>query len=422
MIRHILLCLGCVQLLLTSASGETYRSKHFIIHSDLDPRYVQIIQVNAEAFYANMKSPYFRTGARTPVTIYYSKNQSDTFKLLRKHGRKNKAHRSYYVHDKAAIYTHRFTNEGTVIEIGTLFHEITHHFVRANFKDPPAWFNEGLACFFGNETRIVKGRVMLGEPNPWREAKLRERIEKGIKPNLKKLFPMTQKQLYNWPVGYNFSRALFYWLYESRKLGEYLQNARRNGYEVWVLEQTMHKPVNEINKELLEFIQKDCYAGAFLREGKRSKSEAKKEEAFLKALKLKPNYRKAKLELARCYYRRGDYKQCRSWLWGILRFPESGEHRDAAEQMGHSYYEEKSYVKALEYYQKALEYSDYYECKYELYYWMANCYHYLKDRATAKELHKVFLDNNWEPEKDPRKVAYAKKYQKWEEKKDSEKD
>lgn len=410
--RHVILCFGWLLLSFRSGFAETYKSDHFIIHSDLDPRYVQFIQANAEAYYENMTKQYFRTGGGKPITVYYSKTQSETFQLLRNRGHKTEAHSSYYVSDEAAIYTYRIANNGGIVDIGTLFHEITHHFVRSNFKDPPVWFNEGLACFLGNETRIVKGKIEVGEPEPWREEDLKERIEKDIKPNLKRLFPMTQKQLYDWPIGYNFSRAFFYWLYESGKLEEYLQNVRKNGFEIWVLEQTVHKPVNEINKELLAFIQKDCYAGAYLGQGLRNRNEVQKREAFLKALELKPNYRKAKLELALCCYRAGDYKQCRSWLGDILLFPESSEYRKATEYMGHSYSREGDYVKAIEYYEKSLEYSDYYEYKYNLYYWIANCHHYLKDYATAKKFYKMFLDGNWEPEKDPKEVAYAKEYQK----------
>jgi tetratricopeptide (TPR) repeat protein len=409
---HVILCFGWLLLSFRSGFAETYKSDHFTIHSDLDPRYVQFIQANAEAYYKNIVGQYFQTGGGKPLTIYYSKTQSETFQLLRKHGHKTEAHSSYYVPNEAAIYTHRLTNEGVILEIGTLFHEITHHFVSSNFKDPPAWFNEGLACFLGDETRIVKGGIKVGEPSPKREEELKERTEKGIKPNLKRLFPMTQKQLYDWPIGYNFSRALFYWLYENRKLEEYLQNVQKDGYELWVLEQTVHKSVNEINKELLAFIQKDCYAGAYLRQGWRSRNEAQKREAFLKALQLKPNYRKAKLELALCFYRSGDYKQCRSWLRDILQFPESSEYRDATEYMGHSYYKEGNYTEALEYYQKSLEYSDYYEYKYNLYYGIACCHHNMKDYTKAKKFYKMYLDNNWESEKYPKEVAYAKEYHK----------
>ena len=404
----------------TNAFAESYKSEHFIIHSDLDPRYVRFVQANAEAYYRNMVGRYFRTGWRKPLTIHYSKTHSDTFRLLREHGHKLKARYSYYVPSVPAIYTHQFTKEGGRISWGTLFHEITHHFVHLNFQNPPAWFNEGLACFFGNETQVVKGRITLGRPNPGRERKLRERIEKGIRPNIKRLCSMSREELYNWPVGYHFSRALFYWLYETGELKEYLWNVRRKGYAFAVLEETVSKSYKEIHAELLAFIKSDCYAGACLQDGRLAKDNNSKKEAFRKALDLRPYYHSAHFELANCHYRAKDYSKCRAHLQQILADPGSIEYRRAAKQMGHSYYYEKDYARALEYYQMAVEYSEYNEYKYELYYWMANCYRYLKDYETAKKLYKMFLDNNWEPKRLSKSVEYAKKYQQWYEQKSTE--
>lgn len=392
--------------------GETYESKHFTIYSDLDPRYVKVVQANAEAYFTDMVGRYFKNGGGKRVKIYFSETQSDTFKLLRKRGHKNKTNRSFYVYKDSSIYTHRFTKGGHEIEIGTLFHEITHHMVRLNFKDPPIWLNEGLACFLGNETRIVRGKAVVGQPNPWRERELKERIEKGIRPNLKRLFPMTQKELYKWPIGYNFSRALFYWLHESGKLEEYLQNAEKDGYDISVLEKTVNKSVNEINKELLEFIQKYCYAGAYVHEGQRVRSKAKEKEMFTKAVELLPDYSKGLFELGLCYYREKDYDNCRKYLNRILEDPDSIHYMNASDYIGRCYYYEKDYPKALEYFKKALAYSEYYDRSYKICFWIANCYHYMKDHAGAQEFYKIFFDNNWEPEDMAEQVKYAENYQK----------
>ena len=399
-----LFCLGDV-------SGETYQSKHFTIHSDLDARYVRLMQANAEAFLTDISRRYFRGVTGKRVTIYLSESQSETFKLLRKHGHKSKTNRSYYVTKTNTIYTHRLSRSGSRIdEIGTLFHEIVHHLVHSNYKNPPIWFNEGLATFLGDENRILNGKVALGNPDIRRAKKLKERIEKGVRPNLKRLFPMTQKQLYNWPVGYNFSRALFYWLYETGELEDYLQNARKEGFEVLVLEQTVGKKVNEINRELLDFIKEYCYAGAYVYEGVRTRDSGRKKELFEKALGLRAHYGTAKLELSLCYYREKDYNQCKKYLKQILMGPESIEYPVAAKQLGHCYYVEKDYTEALKYYEKSLEHSEYRQSKYELYYHMANCYYYLNEREETKRLHREFLDNCWETEKFANKIAYSKKY------------
>ena len=84
--------------------------------------------------------------------------------------------------------------------------------------------------------------------------------------------------------------------------------------------------------------------------------------------------------------------------------------------MGHSYYSAKKHAEALRYYRKSVEYSDFNEYKYELYHWMANCYHLLKDYPEAIKYHKMFLDNNWEPERLAKLVDNSRKYLQWSEK------
>lgn len=406
-----LLCFGFTLLCFTGAFAKSYQSKHFIIYSDLDARYVQFIQANSEAYYENLEGRYFRKGWPKPLIIYYSKTQSDTHKLLKKHGLKSDIDYGRYVDSVPAVYTHRLMDGGWGSGWGTLFHEITHHFIELNYRNPPAWFNEGLACFLGEQTRIVKGKLTIGRPNPWREQILRDKIEKGLRPSIKRLFSTSTKQFYGWSIGYHFARAFFYWLHESGELEKYLQNVQEKGYELSVLEETVSNPYGKINIELLRFIKKNCYAGAYLKDGQRTRDRTQKKQAFLKALELKPDYQAAQLELAWCYYHSKDYEKCRENLEQILNNPESIEYRGAVKLMGDCYCVEKDYTQALEYYQRALEYSDYYEYKYELCYWMAHCYHYLKDYVTAKKLYKKFLDNNWEPERLSKKVKYAEEYE-----------
>ena len=418
--KCILLCFCWTFLFFTNAFAESYKSEHFIIHSDLDPRYVRFVQANAEAYYRNMVGRYFRTGWRKPLTIHYSKIESDTQKLLKEHGHNAEGCYGRYINSTPAVYTHRLMNNGSLSGWGTLFHEITHHFVHLNYRSPPAWFNEGLACFLGEHTRIVKGKLTVGRPNPWREQILRDKVEKGTKPSIKRLFSTSTKEFYHWPLGYHFARAFFYWLHESGQLERYLRNVQERGYKLSVLEKTVSKPYGRINVELLKFIRKNCYAGAYLKDAWLTKDNAKKKEALQQAFELKPDYQPAQLQLARCYYFSKDYTKCREVLKEILECPQSIEYRSAAKVLGNCYYCEKDYARALKYYQKALDYSDCDEYKYELYYWMANCYRYLKDYETAKKLYKMFLDNNWEPKRLSKSVEYAEKYQQWYEQKSTE--
>ncbi|MGA1979183.1 MAG: hypothetical protein ABSG99_01265 [Sedimentisphaerales bacterium] len=408
--KQIFLCVCWIVLLFTNAFAKDYQSSHFIIRSDLDPCYVQFVRANAEAYYQNLQGRYFQNGWQKPLTIYYSRTQSDTQQLLNKHGHEDKVNYGLYESSMPAVYTHQFMDNGELSGWGTVFHEITHHFIQLNYRDCPAWFNEGLACFLGEQTRIVKGKLTVGRPNPWREQILRNEIEQGRRPNIKRLLSSSTEQFNDWDLGYHFARAFFYWLHETGRLEQYLKNVRKKGYELPVLEETVSDPYGKINVELSKFIKKDCYAGAYLKDGQQTEDHAQKIQAFLKALELKPDYQTAQLELAECYYRSRDYEKCRENLKQILDDPESIEYRQAAALMANTYYNEKGYSKALEYYNKAWEYSDYYEYKYRTAYQIGNCFYYLKDPESAKQWYKKFLDCKWEQESMKAGADYARKY------------
>jgi tetratricopeptide (TPR) repeat protein len=302
-------------------------------------------------------------------------------------------------------------DDGSLSGWGTLFHEVTHHFVELNYKNPPAWFNEGLACLFGEQTRAVKGKLLIGKPNPWREYALREMIENRENIDIRHLTTLSTKEFYG-PGNKNYhpARALFYWLYETGNLKPYLRSVRLKGYSVSVLEETLGKSSDEINNELLSFIKKNCYAGAFVQQARLLKTPSEKIPLLTKALELKPDYCVAWLELARCRMANGNYPACRENLKHILDAPVSGEYPEAAFLMGGSFYREKNFSQALIYYQRALDYADYNEDMYEVYHWMGNCYHFLKDNRAASQMHAKFLELNWEPQRLAKLVDYSKKY------------
>jgi len=410
--RYLLVCFSWIILIFTNAFAETYHSKHFIIESPLDSRYINFIQLNIEAYYENMAGHYFAKGWGKPLKIYYLEKQADSQELLNKHGDKYEIGYGYYTGNSTpVIYTHRFMNDGGVTGWGALFHEITHHFVGQNYEKIPTWFNEGLATFLGERTKIVKGKLTVGRPNSRRERILRNMIENGQEINIKFLTSLTtENKFHKWEPAYHVARAVFYWLYETNLLDKYLTNVQQKGYGLSVLEETAGKSYREINKELLAFIKAKCYQAAYYEDGCLAKDIEEKKKFFEKALVIKPDYQPATLELARCFYENKDYEKCRVFLKPILGDLQSTEYRDAAYLTGGSYYEESLYTKALEYYEKAWEYSDYNEYKHELAYWIANCYNCLADQENAKQWYKRFLEENWDPKHCAKWVAYAQDY------------
>ena len=408
--KIILLCFCCVFILVTRSPASDYQCEHFIIDSNLEPGYVQFIQANAEAYFKNLKSLYFLRSWREPLLIYYSRTQSDTRELLSKHGHKAEVDYGRYIYKVPAIYTHQFMDSGEHTGWGTLFHEITHHFIQLNYDKPPAWFDEGLASFLGEQTQIVNKRITVGRPNPRREQILRDKIEEGLRPNIKRLFSTSNEQFDNWDLGRHFARAFFCWLHENGYLKDYLRNVRKKGYELSVLEETVSQTYGKINVEFSRFIKQHCYAGAYLQDSRQAEDQTQREQTLLKALELKPDYKAAQLELAKCCYHTKNYEKSRENLEQILDDPECIEYRQAVTLLASTYYAQKNYSKALKHYKIGWKYSDYYEYKYRLAYKIGNCYHHLKNYERAKIWYKKFLDCRWEPESMKAQADYALKY------------
>ncbi len=408
--KQIFWCFCIALLLFSRAFAKNYRSKHFAIYSDLDPCYVQLVQANVEAYYKNLHEQYFPLGWREPLIIYYSKSQSDTQRLLKRNGLKAEVEYGFYDPNVPAVYTHQFMDDGESNCRGTLFHEIAHRFIHLNYHDCPAWFDEGFACFLGAHTQIVRGKLIAGRPNPWREKILRSKIEGDRRPNIKRLFSSSRERFQEWDLGCHFARELFCWLHETDRLKQYLENVREKGYELSVLEETVSDSYGRINIGLLKYIRKNCYAGAYLEDGRETDDREQKMQACLKALELKPDYQTARLELADCFYRSGDYENCRQKLKEILEGPECFEFQQAASLMANTYYDQKDYSSALEYYKKAWKYSDYYEYKHRLAYQIGNCFYYLKDPDNTICWYKKFLNCNWEQESMKASVDYAREY------------
>lgn len=103
---------------------------------------------------------------------------------------------------------------------GTLVHEIVHPFVRANFPDCPAWFNEGLGSLY-EQCRERNGEI-VGLTN-WRLAGLQRAIRKGRVPSFAHLTGTTDDEFYNEDRGTNYAQAryLCYYLQEKKLLRKY---------------------------------------------------------------------------------------------------------------------------------------------------------------------------------------------------------
>lgn len=394
-------------LLSMSVSGERYLSEHFEIISDLDSRYVEILQKNVEGYYDNMVARFFDTGWDEPLKIYYFESQSDTQNYL---GNDYKMHYGIYIPSRNAIFTHRKMDDGDLAGLGTVFHEITHHFVRHNYKNPPTWFNEGLTCFLSEQSRLIQGYLKIGHPNLWREHALREMIENGTVIDVRHYTKLNGDSFYRNRSNYHPVRALFYWVYSMGMLEDYLQNVQHNGYGLDVLESSVGMDVSGINEALLTFIQQYCYAGAYVQDSHIASAFEEKEKLLQASLNLYPRYSRAQLELGKLYYYNKDNGKCQDVLLSLLNDNRTVEYKDANLFLARSYYAQKKVDVALSYYEKAIEYSLCDEYHYQIYFWIGNCHVMLGNKDSAVLAFEQFLQYNWEPERLAEWCKFAQNY------------
>jgi hypothetical protein len=123
---------------------------------------------------------------------------------------------------------------------GTLVHEIVHPFMRANFPQCPAWFNEGLASLY--EQSAEQSGHIRGLVN-WRYQGLEQDIKAGKLTSFRQLTAMSDNEFYGGPDNPKYSdhyaqaRYLCYYLQEKGLLvkfyREFSASARTDptGYE-----------------------------------------------------------------------------------------------------------------------------------------------------------------------------------------------
>ena len=408
---------ACLLLSSHPASAEqTYQTRHFRIVSPLDPRFVRAIELNAEAYYDGMTPRYFPQGFDQPLVIYYAKTQADTRRALRGTGVGDVGYGLYLgtvptlFGGQPVLYTHRIMDGGGLSLWGTLFHEITHHFIQLNYGRCPAWFNEGLASFLGERTRIVKHTLTIGRANPWREQILRDLIDRGLQVDVNRLVSFSDEEFYRAKEGYHVSRAVFFWLYTHGKLDEYLSAVKEQGFGLSTLETVTSRSAEEINRALLDFIKKRCYPAAFLADADSTTDRVRKTAAYHRALGIQPDFQPALVEWAKVLHDEREFKQCRETVESVLRDPQSADYVDAAWVAGNCDYMQQRYPEALREYQLAADAAQYREDQYQLYYWIASCYHDLGNVVAAKEWYQKFLDNDWEPEDHPEWTSVARSH------------
>jgi hypothetical protein len=171
---------------------------------------------------AKLKQDYFASDPREIITVWLFKDDAS----YRQHTKAvfNDTPTTPYGYYSAA---HRalIMNIGT--GTGTLVHEIVHPFVRSNFRNCPAWFNEGLGSLY--EQCGERDGHIVGYTN-WRLPGLQRAIQLGIVPSFQELTGTSDSEFYGADKGTNYSQAryLCYYLQEQGKLQAFYREFVRN--------------------------------------------------------------------------------------------------------------------------------------------------------------------------------------------------
>ncbi len=178
-----------------------------------------------------LKKDYFRKDPTEILDIWLFRDrasyQRHTWKIFHD---KSTTPFGYYSHEHKAMVMNIATGGGTLV------HEIVHPFMRSNFPQCPAWFNEGLGSLY-EQSRARNGHI-VGNTN-WRLAGLQKAIRAARVPSFKTLTGGTEYQFYKQDPGTNYSQAryLCYYLQEHGLLVKFYRQFVTNhktdptGYE-----------------------------------------------------------------------------------------------------------------------------------------------------------------------------------------------
>lgn len=141
---------------------------------------------------------------------------------------------------------------------GSILHETTHRFIKADFPDAPSWFDEGFASL--NEKSVFKNGNLIGEFS-FRILPLRRAINDNTYTGLKHLMQTDDEELYGKRTSYYYaqSRYLLMYLQEKGFLEKFYKTFRdsykKDNTGISQLEDITGKSIQTLDEELLDYIK-----------------------------------------------------------------------------------------------------------------------------------------------------------------------
>jgi hypothetical protein len=282
---------------------------HFRVISDTSPRYHRMVGGVLEQFY-QLVHPRFFEREMAPLPFYLIDGGTDFARFMTARGLPNADGYGLYEADSRVLYARRYFPDGRESGVGTLFHEVMHAMLHAEFGPamPAAWFNEGFASLF-EQGRVLRGQWVYGNPNPWREAPFRVAFEAGEVPALARLlrapdsaFGLEAAQRNTW---YNAGRSLFLSVLLQQgepALRAFVQSLRAGAAPERALEKATGLPLAQVESQWHRSIREVNYGGDYLERGSRPDGFA----ILVEGARLHPGYGNLRAQLAAAYLARRD--------------------------------------------------------------------------------------------------------------------
>jgi hypothetical protein len=227
---------------------------YFIIASNLTPEETQEITDNTiakaiDCFY----NDYFEKSPDEITTIFLFKDDA-TYRYWAKklYNDDDLSRFGYYKPSQHVMLMNISTGTGTLV------HELTHAFVRFDFPDVPAWFNEGLGSLY--ERCSLNNKNIKGYVN-WRLPRLQEAINKNEYQSIEKLVKIDDDTFYGADSDLNYAQARYLCMYmQEKNVLKTFYKSFRDGYNKnsdakSYLETIFAKSINEIDKDFLSWVK-----------------------------------------------------------------------------------------------------------------------------------------------------------------------
>ena len=195
----------------------------FVVIGDESAKYVKHRAKHTVGWAVKLlKKAYFKKDPDDIIDIWLFKDDESYLKHAKEiFGDEPDTPFGYYSESEKALVMNIATGGGTLV------HEIVHPFVKSNFPNCPAWFNEGLGSLY-EQCGEREGKIM-GFTN-WRLAGLQRAIKRETLPSFKELTATTEREFYVEDPGSNYGQAryLCYYLQQQGLLRKFYKEFYKN--------------------------------------------------------------------------------------------------------------------------------------------------------------------------------------------------